>query len=58
MHGRMQTDAQTDARTHTHIRTDKANAICPFNISKVGGITMKIYLATMISIAWSLNGTI
>ena len=29
------TDARTDGRTHT--RTNKAEAICPFNFSKVGG---------------------
>ena len=31
------TDARTDARTYTH--TDKLKTICPFNFSKVGGIT-------------------
>ena len=32
------TDTRMDGWMHTHTHTDKPKAICPFNISKVGGI--------------------
>ena len=49
------TEAWTDGRTEG--RTDKPKAICPFNFSKVGGITIKskqLALSLLLSLSLSL----